>query len=245
MKKLVIILSLIFSVVLFTNCEENDDTPAILGIDFVGFESDFQIGVDPNGMATQEVKVAISQASASDRIFNIAVDTNLSTADASAYSLPSTITIPANSTVGSFMVDIIGENISSSGDDLLIIQITSDSEDLFKSDPIALNLRQVCPVPETSLEIVFDGYASESAWGIFDSGDNLLFSGNGYADGDANFSSSFCLSSGSYTFLMTDSFGDGLSFPADGSITITQNGVLLVSIVGNFGESAQQGFTIP
>ena len=245
MKKLVTLLSLIISIALFTNCQENDDTPAILGIDYVGFESDFQIGVDPNGNASQEVRIAVSQASGSDRTFNLSVNADMTTADASAYSVPSSITIPANSTVGSFMVDVVGANISSSGADVVVIEITSEAESLIKSDPITLNLKQVCPQPETMLQIVFDGYASESTWGVFDANDTLLFTGGGYADGLAEFSTTMCLSSGTYLFLITDSFGDGLSFPADGSVTITQNGVQLVSIVGNFGNEASQEFTIP
>ncbi|ULC60223.1 hypothetical protein MBM09_04350 [Flaviramulus sp. BrNp1-15] len=231
MKKIAIILTVMFSIALFTNCEENDDTPAITGIDFVGFESDFQIGVDPTGNASQEVKVAISQSSGSDRTFNLSVNTDLTTADASAYSIPSSVTIPANSTVGSFLVDVVGSNVNPSGADVLVIELSSEAEGLFKSDPITLNLKQVCPYDEVIISFTFDAYPEEAYWQLYDSNDVFL-EGDGYEGSDCYVELStsvktFCLPSGDYQFLMGDCYGDGGT-----GYTITYGDTVLYSSAG-------------
>lgn len=245
MKKLATILTLIFSIALFTNCEENDDTPAILGIDFVGFESDSQIGVDPGGSTSQEISVAVSQASGSDRTFNLTVNADMTTADASAYSVPSSVTIPANGTVGTFMVDVVGPNVSPSGNDVVVIEIASGAE--FISDPITLNLKQVCPNPELILDITFDNWPEEIYWRITDSGGSTLFESatpagfGAYAGLTGGITRNMCLASGTYTFTIFDGFEDGA-----GPFTLSlDNGTVLASSDGGYGAGTSISITIP
>lgn len=251
MKKILTILTIMFSLALFTNCEKNDDSPAITGIDYVGFESDFQIGVDPTGTASSDVKVAVSKASSSPRVFNISVVSDMTTADASAYSVPSSVTIPANSTVGVFAVDVVGSNVNSSGDDILAVEITSEGSGLFKSDPISLNLKQVCPNPELILDITFDQYPDEVYWRILDSADELVaqsVTSNGddpwgtYAGATqgSNEIKALCLPSGTYTFEMYDKFQDG-----GGPFTLTINGEVVFSSDGVYGFTTSTTFIIP
>ena len=161
MKKIISLFAILMVVFIFTNCEKNDDTPAITEIDYVGLESDFLIGVDPSGTATEEVTIATSQISSSDRTFNIAVDTDLTTADPSAYSVPASVTVPANTNIGTFNVEVIGPNVNPSGLDILAIGFTSQDDDLSVSEPISLNLQQVCQSNEVTLEIIFDNYPVE------------------------------------------------------------------------------------
>ena len=245
MKKLFLLYTAIFTVVLLTSCEKNDDSPAILEINYVGFESKPLIGVDPTANITEELKIATSNTTNSDRTFNIVVNTSLTSADASAYSVPSTVTVPANSNIGTFNVDLVGPNINSSGNDILALDFVS-ADDYFTSSTLEINLQQICPYPETVLNIIFDGYGNETSWEIKDSSDTVLYSAalGTYAEGQANASSTFCLAPGTYTFTINDDYGDGLSFPANGSASITNNGTKLIEVVGDFGFGTSRVFTI-
>lgn len=246
MKKITTILAIVFGLMLFTDCKENDDTPTILGIDFVGFESDFQIGVDPTGNTSQEVKIAVSQASGADRSFNLSVNADMTTADPSAYSVPSTVTIPANSTVGSFMVDVVGANVNPSGDDVVVLDITNEAEGLFKSAPITLNLKQVCPNPELILDITFDNWPEEIYWRIVNAAGDTVFesatpAGFGAYDGlTGGISRNICLASGSYTFNIFDGFEDGA-----GPYSLTFDGAVIYTSDGGYGAGESVPFTIP
>lgn len=243
MKKLIFSLAVVTSIVLFTNCEKNDDSPTILEIDYVGFEADFTIGVDPTGNMSQEVRVATSNKASSDRSFTIAVDTDLSTADPSAYSVPSSVTVPAGSNVGTFNVDVVGPNVDPSGDDQIVLVFTSDEEGLFISDPIVLGLEQVCPYPETFLDITFDNYSEETSWILEDSSNTVLYSGS-YGSGETSASTKFCLPNGTYTFTIFDFYQDGICcIYGDGSYTLTNNGTVIAS-GGSFGASEATEFTL-
>ncbi|AJR04711.1 hypothetical protein [Siansivirga zeaxanthinifaciens] len=245
MKKLFLLFSAIFTLVLLTNCEKNDDTPTILEINYVGFEAKPLLGVNPSANVTEELKIATSNTSESDRTFNIVVNTRLTTANASAYTVPSTVTVPANSNIGTFNVDLVGPNINPSGNDILALDFVSE-EGLLTSNTLEINLKQICPYPETVLNIIFDGYGNETSWEIKDSSDTVLYSAalGTYAEGQANASSTFCLAPGTYTFTINDDFGDGLSFPANGSASILNSGNKLVEIVGDFGFGTSRVFTI-
>lgn len=227
-----------------TGCE-NDSPIAVSEIDYIGFESGFTIGVDPTGSITQAVTIATSTVMNSDRTFSLSVVTDKTTADPSAYTVPSTVIVPANSNIGTFNVEIEGSNVNPDGSDVLVLEFISE-EGLFISGPIALGLEQVCPYLETTLDITFDGYGSEVSWELKDSSGSILYSASlgTYIDGQTNASAKFCLSNGSYTFTLNDQFGDGLSFPANGSAVITNNGAQLVNIVGDFGDTISQEFTI-
>ena len=66
-----------------------------------------------------------------------------------------------------------------------------------------------------------------------------------YANGLASFTTQFCLTPGTYTFIMNDSYGDGLSDPGNGSFDFKLlNGTILASGGGNFGFSITRTFTI-
>lgn len=247
MKKIFLTLVIIFSVLLFTNCDKNDDTPAIIEIDYVGFESDFQIGVDPTGTATGEVKVAVSQASNSDRTFNLAVVDEMTTADPSAYSFPASVTIPANSTVGAFNVEVVGENLNPAGTDMLTIEITSQDSGLFKSDPISLNLKPICPRPEVILDITFDQYPEEIFWRIIDLtlGEVIYASATpagygAYAGLSGGVTEAFCIPPGDYRFDIFDAYADG----AGPTFLTFGETVIFASADGAYGAGGQFPFTI-
>lgn len=243
MKKLLYTLVIIFSIL---SCEKNEEIPAITQIDYVGFESGFILGVDPTGTATETVRIATSNTSNNDRVFNLLVDTDLTTADIAAYTVPSTVTIPANNNVGHFNVEVVGENVNPVGDDILAIKITSEDESIFISEPISLNLKQVCPNPELILDITFDDWPEEIYWRIVDASDNTVFesatpAGFGAYDGlTGGVTRNLCLASGSYTFSIFDGFEDGA-----GPYSLIFDGEVIHSSDGSYGASESVSINIP
>ncbi|TNJ43771.1 hypothetical protein KFZ70_07805 [Tamlana fucoidanivorans] len=240
MKKISILTLFVISFITFYSCDEDLNEKSF---DYTTLESSFEVGVDPTGTLEQDVRVFATSTSSSDRTYNITVIEEETNAPATAYNVPATVVIPANSTVGTFKVTAVGENIDPANGNTLTLQISSDYAG-FIGNSTTLLLTQVCPYPDTFLNIVFDGYGSECTWDIKDSDGAVLFSGGPYADGDPGISAKFCLSPGTYEFTINDVYGDGLSYPEDGSATITQNGSDLVSIVGDFGYTASESFTV-
>lgn len=243
MKKITSILFLTITLFMMNSCDyEDQDT---IKINYVAFISDFTLGVAPSGTTSQDVSIYATKTTNSDRTFTVNVIADLTTASASAYSVPSSITIPAGANEGSLSLTATGENISLSGDDVVVLEIVSN-EDILIGEPITINLQQVCPYPETTLNITFDDWGSETSWNVTDDTDIILYSASPgtYTDGQVDVSTTFCLAPGTYTFTINDAFGDGLSAPADGSAVITYNETELVNISGNFGTTASQEFTI-
>lgn len=245
MKKTIYILAFLFGIIAFISCEENDDTPVVTNINYVGFQSDIIIGVSPTGTGTQEIKIATSNIVNNDRVFNIVLDANLTTADASAYTIPSSVTVPANSNIGTFNVDVVGENISPSGDDILAIAFASE-DDLLIDESILLNLKQVCPYPETILDITFDDYPEEIYWKISDENGDTVFESvtpagwGAYAGLTGGITKPICLANGTYTFQILDQFSDGA-----GPFSLTYNGAVIFSSNGAYGGSVSHTFTLP
>ncbi len=232
---------LFVSLIAFVSCEKNEDVIAISNIDYVSFETGFNIGVDPTGTASQEVKIFTSQVASADRSFTISVVADQTSASASTYTVPASVTVPANSNAGVFNIDVDGASIDPNGDTLTLEFM--DSEGLFVGDPITLNLEQVCPNPETFLDIVFDSYSAETSWDIKDSSGTVLYSA-AYAGSQTDASHKFCLPNGTYTFTIYDVYSDGICCTyGNGSYTLTNNGNV-IKTGGSFGASEATEFTL-
>lgn len=245
MKKLLTILGVMLSVILITNCEENDESAKIVDVNYIGFEARPLIGVDPAATVTEEIKVSTSTTTSADRTFNISVNADATTADASAYSAPSSVTIPANSNLGTFSLGIVGPNIDPSGEDLLVLDFASQ-EGLQIGASMRINLKQVCPNPELTLDITFDGWPEEIYWRIVNSSGDTVFesatpAGFGAYDGlEGGISRVMCLASGTYTFSMFDGYGDGA-----GPYTLTFGDEVIHSSDGAYGGREDVSITVP
>merc|ERR1711982_256772 len=66
-----------------------------------------------------------------------------------------------------------------------------------------------CGKTKVDVEITIDNYGGETTYDIKDASDNIVMQGSGWP---ANSVNSFwkCFSSGSYTFTITDAYGDGI-----------------------------------
>ena len=241
MKKYTLLFLFTMSLFGFYSCE--NDIDGTKDINYISFESAaYDFGVELDGTSAMDIKVFATQVSGSDRSFNINVLTESSTADPASYIVPASVVIPANSNVGLLSVSISDINIGENGKTLKLA--FEAKEGLLRGSDITLNIRQVCPFNEVDLKINFDGYASECTWELHDSTNTLVASGGPWADGDSSVSSKLCLVNGTYTFTIYDAYGDGLSYPSDGDVTLTNNGNVLVFIGGNFGSSESASFTV-
>src|SRR5690554_26204 len=101
-----------------------------------------------------------------------------------------------------------------------------------------------CDGVELSLNFVFDCYADETTWEILDAEGEEVLSGGPYSMGQASASMVYCMEPGTYTFTVYDDYGDGLSYPNEGSVVLSVGGETIFEAVGDFGPSASTTFTL-
>ena len=148
MKKIIYILSIGLFLSSIFSCEEEN---IIKPLNYVTFETtSYDAAVPVGGGQDFSIKIYVAQATGTDRTFNFKVNTDESTADVSSYSLPNSVTIPANESFGEFVVSITDTNI---GEDGVILVLEFDGVDnFFTGKELTLNISQVCP-PEDGLSI--------------------------------------------------------------------------------------------
>lgn len=238
MKKTINIFLIIFSLVLFQNCENDQFEPAL---DYVTFGAEtFSTGVDPGGTQVIEIPVYTAAAVSTDTNFTISVDESTDAADGS-YVVPTSVTIPGGTNEGSFTVTLSDVNL---GIGINKLVIGFDNVELFgTSNATTIEYIQNCTEVTAVLSFMFDGFASEITYSIEDALGGTVASGGGYSDGQASASENITLCSGrDYTLIISDSFGDGLSFPSNGSYSLTIGGVEKASGGGDFGDSESTAF---
>lgn len=193
----------------FTILSCDDEQPVA---NYVTFEKDFSILVPGGETVTQNIHIYGTQIASSDQIFNVEI-LGSSTLEEEAYTLASTVTIPANSNTGELSLNV--EDIDLDPAKTLNLSISSENSSVYLGDPISINIGLKCP----KLEIVFDGYASETSVEIRNSSNELVYSFDEatYPDATTYMSVTLCqLIPGDYTFTINDAFDDGLSYPEYG-----------------------------
>lgn len=243
MKKVISLLLTLTIALIFTSCEE--DLKDSNDLNYVALHQNFVAEVLPDGNESFDFPVYATQIENFDRTFEVRLIEASSTADPSAYSIPSSVTIPAGASTGYITIDAVGENISSSGSDVLVLQIVS-TDGILVGPRATVSLKHLCLNIPVMLEITFDGYASETSWDLQDADGTILYSANEgtYADGQAKALTTFCLTPGTYIFTINDYYGDGLTYPEEGEIIISNGNTELVTISGDFGDTISETFTI-
>lgn len=243
MKKIFYFLVLTFSLVLFNSCEEDSAE-----LKYVTFESGtYKFGVNLDASSTREIKVYTSKKMGSDRTFAIRVNTTATTADPTSYVVPTTVTIPADSNMGTFNVTISDVNLDSGDVKDLVIEFVGD-EEYFNGDSITLKVSELCPTNEAFIYFLFDGYPEETSWELQDSLGNTVASGGGDGsyEGLAELEIPLCIEDGSYTLTVYDVYGDGMY---DGSIVgsfkLYSGATIYATDSGNFGDSSSITFSLP
>jgi len=162
MKKLSYLAIIIFSLVVFTQCE--DDIKGTEDIDYVSFEgASVEVTVNKGSTADREIKIYTTQLSGSDRAFSISAVTGSTTADPASYNIPASVTVPASSNEGTFTVRISDINISAGGEKL-VIRLSSEGN-LFAGSDITVNMKRFCPLVIN--DFIGDYIISEQGYGDY------------------------------------------------------------------------------
>ncbi len=240
MKKNITYILLLLTVFAFTGCEEN----VFPRIDYISFEAKtFDFGVDIGGSNTRDIKIYRSDISSSSRTVNVSVDNTMTTADPASYTVPASATFEANSNEATLSVSVSDLNIGSAGETLVLTLTSADSATA--GEPITLNIFQVCSDNVVFLNITFDNYSGETSWDLLDAGGNSVAS-MAYAAGMTSDSQEWCLPNGNYTFVMMDSYGDGMCCNyGTGSYSVTTAGGTVLASGGSFGSQESTAFTLP
>lgn len=232
MNKHFLFLFFAFAALAFVGCDSDDDfTPP----NYVNFERDnpVTVGVEVGGTATHEISVYTANITSNDRVFNLGANES-TTLDATAYTLPATVTVPSGTNEGTFTVEVGDKDLGLLGKKL-IIDLEGTSEVAASTTPYTISVTRTCVGKEFVIAFEFDGYANETTWELLDSEGNVVVTGGGYEEGAESASRSLCLDQGTYTFTVADEYGDGLTYPEMGSITFTYAGEVIAVLPGDYG----------
>lgn len=247
MKKISLLLLFLASG-LFLSCEEDKDVTVV---PHVSFQKDGVFAFEPEATtATHEIKVYATKASGSDRVYTLMANPELTTVAASDYTLPATVTIPANTREGSFTVTMKSGAI---GKVLAIDFLDADFMDgTYKgAAPLKLTPKVVCPLNDLVLELILDRWGEETVWELYQ-GNALVATGGPYTSTGSNSAQpkqefSFCVPDGDYTFVIYDLYGDGMCCTAGNGSFLLRNvgtGTVFAS-GGTFTDMLEFNFSLP
>lgn len=212
MKKLI---KFIIIMLIITSCDETEsviyDESGEYGI---GFSSPSLVSIIvPEEGITTTLTVQTSSQSSSERTFDVTVDSDLSVGDSSNYTI-GTLTIPANSYEG--QIDITFSNFSNLVENTLYKLVVNlnlpDNVGEFDSQIVTLNYLKKVICNDVDLTISTDYWSDETTWELKDADGTVLQSGGPYprVNGGSIYNLQFHLEDGAHTFIMYDSFGDGM-----------------------------------
>jgi hypothetical protein len=228
------------------SCDEDINDGA--SFNYVTFEdgpTDFE--VEKDATSSREIYVYAANKTGSARTYDILVNeaSNLT----AAYTVDGSVTIPADSNVGSFMLSVTDdEDLGFVAQTLMLDFMDVSGANL--SDGLTVNVTELCTDNKVALNLTFDQYAEETSWEIQDASGAVLFSGGQggvYDDLDeTSLSISFCIPDGDYTFVINDAFGDGMccDYGNGGYSLITFAGATLAS-GGEAFSSESTSFSLP
>ena len=242
MKKIKLYALLFASVALLSNCEADTDAP---GTAYASFESYLgDITVTPGVDYSKTVSVYAANITGSDRTIALTLTGSL---DAASYVAPTSVTIPANSSVGTIDLVFKDVNLDIVQDKTLSISMGATS-DLFVGNDITLNVAKGCPTGEGKFKIsvALDTYPEEVFWRVIDvAASSVVLMNNtsagygGYAGLSGTQRDATCLPAGDYLFQIYDQYSDGA-----GAVEFSVNGVQVFSSNGSYGAGTSMAFTV-
>ena len=227
-----------------------DDSHTTSPFNFVTFETKVKnISVNPGATLATNVKVYSSKKSGSARTYNVAVAAS-STMLAANYTVPATVTIPANSNEGVLTISTVGNGLSLSLAKTIVLNLVGE-EGLDVGSALTINVRENCPLNTVTLDLILDRWGTEISWDIKNASNAVVASGGPYTDTATNALQAaknfiFCLPNGTYTFTIRDAYGDGMVTSATvvGSYVLKANGTVIANLPGNFTTSRSHTFTL-
>jgi hypothetical protein len=244
MKKLSLLL---VAALAFVSCEKHETGSWGEQQNAIAFAQTTSDVVIPNdtGMITTEVIVDVTTKSTEDR--TMAINAVLESSDLPEQNyVVGTLNIPANSYNGTISIDFNNASLVDATVYLLTLKIEAAQDFIITKENgefTSLTVAKQIVCNDLTLTILGDDYLSETTWEIVDENDAVVASGGPYSDGTAGQLEieNFNIPDGCYTFTIFDSYGDGLSFPDDGSYKLECSIITHASGVGDFGfeESAE------
>lgn len=215
----------LLSLGLVTSCDHDDEipNPNYVSLQFAPATGQ-NVGVEVGGTTGYDVKVYSANITNQDRTYNINVLAT-TTLSADGYTVPGTVTIPGGTNEGAFSISVSDIGLGVAGKSLFLG--LEQDPGFSVGAPVRINVVRVCPGEEFVVDLVFDAYPEETGWELIDSDGNSVIS----VSGTATAKRSLCLPSGTYTFILKDSYGDGI---ADGGATLSYAGVVLATLSGDF-----------
>lgn len=259
----------VFSMATLVSCDDDSATENQLNPNYVSLmDTPVALEILQGETGTTQGKIYASQATGSDRVVELKVltadDTDMmpyTTIAAGDYTVPATVTIPAGATEASFPITITGNDLGYSGKQLVIAIVPKAGIDIAMSydTPNAevvskravITAKRACDQNLLSITISSDAYGSETTWELYDVDFNLVASGGPYEDEvGSGETRSTCLEDGNYTFVIYDSYGDGMvSASSQGSYTLSKrdaNGAQVqIATGGEFADYEIVEFSLP
>ncbi|WP_422105981.1 hypothetical protein [Winogradskyella sp.] len=247
--------TLVLCAVVFVACDNSieSDAPSVSDYDFISFQDDnINFELNQDGASTRTITVYNSRPSSSDRTYDLEVlplefnDGVGTTISSDFYTVPTSVTIPANASSAEFDVTITDNEFGSSDRLVLGFANTNTAQN---PHPLNLGIVIVCPVNELILDITFDDFAEETSWELYDltSGTpTLITSGGNYGDLDnQTLQERICIDDGDFGFVIYDVYADGICCGfGQGSYSLTVNGEVIRE-GGSFGANETTTFSLP
>ncbi|WP_396164384.1 hypothetical protein [Flavobacterium sp.] len=242
----VLFLSLSFVI---QGCTQEDNSTSS-PFNYVTFETKVKnISVNPGATLSTDVKVYSSKKSGSARTYNVSVAAT-STMLAANYTVPATVTIPANSNEGVLTITARGVGLNLSLAKTIVLNLVAE-DGLYAGSALTVNVRENCPLNTVTFDLILDRWGSEISWDIKNASNVIVASGGPYTDTATNALQPvknfiFCIPNGTYTFTIRDLYGDGMVTSATvvGSYVLKANGTTIASLPGNFTTSRSHTFTL-
>ncbi|MDG1804103.1 hypothetical protein [Flavicella sp.] len=163
MKYVYKIILVLFGFITVISCEDNPELNS--NFNYLTFGDTPDITVNQNSTYEQAVLFYSSQNSGSERIINLTIDADNTSADENTYSFPNSVSIPANSNIGEFIITITDVNIGDSGESLTIA-FNNTEDGIFTGDNLNLNIFRFCPLDINNF--IGDYTITEAGYGDYD-----------------------------------------------------------------------------
>lgn len=181
MKKITNILLLFLAVFAFSSCSE--EIEGTDDLNYVSFESNIpKITVEQGESASVTVKLFTTQIIGSDRTFSVEVAEGATTVNSENFTVPETVTIPANSNEGELTISV-SDNSLGLDPEILSLKI-GKSEGVFTGSAATITIQKTCTLDIDDFVGTYSG-DTEGDWGptqvvtSLDEDGNLLITGIG------------------------------------------------------------------
>lgn len=245
MKTFKLILVLLITGLVITNCEDYDagvDNASQLP-EAVAFSKSTDMVVVAEDNPVYEIEVQSTVKSNVDRVVAISYVEAGSTNVDGDFTYESQVVIPAGSYVGYAEVVFDFSNLTLGEDRVAVFELVTNDYSINTRRLTTISYAPLCPYNELSLKLTFDQYPAETGWRLYDEGLTTVLAQGGISGntivgfpGQTSLTQILCLEDGNYNLVLFDSYGDGFCCAyGAGSYSLSVGGAILASGPAQFG----------